>query len=83
MQIAYKPHLEILKWDPDYAHLRSTCPSCGEHRDLEPVDFNSLHDWVTGGRLIQVAFPELDASTREALMTGICDACWDEMGGDE
>lgn len=83
MQIAYKPHLEILEWDPDYAILRSTCPSCGHHRDLEPVDFSSLHDWVMGGRLIQSAFPELDASTREALMTGICDTCWQEMGGDE
>lgn len=83
MYVAYKPHLEILQWDMDWAHLRSTCPSCGDKRNLEPVDFNSLHDWVTGGRLIQAAFPELDASTREALLTGICDTCWDKMGDDE
>lgn len=80
MQITTRPHLTILEFDPDVAILRSTCPMCGHDRVLEPVDFNSLHNWAIGGTLIQRAFPDLNASDREALMTGICDTCWQEMG---
>ncbi len=79
MQIATKPHLSIAEFDPDTAELDVTCPFCDSKRQLT-VDFNSLHDWVTGGRLIQVAFPELSPSDREALVSGVCDTCWDKMG---
>ena len=81
MQITTRPHLEILEYDPDTAILKSTCPMCGHDRVLDPVDFNALYNFVMGGQLIQRAFPKLNASDREALMTGICDTCWQDMGG--
>jgi hypothetical protein len=31
------------------------------------------------GELAQRAFPELTAGQREAIMTGTCDPCWDQM----
>lgn len=82
MQITSRPHLTILEFNPDTCTLVSTCPLCSEKRTLNDVDFNALHNWVTGGNLIQVAFPNMSASEREALQTGICDSCWDIMGGD-
>lgn len=82
MQIASRPHLHILEFDPDTAKVQAECPLCGDKRTLEAIDFNALHNWVTGGSLIQRAFPNLSASDREALQTGICDDCWDTMGGD-
>ena len=81
MQITERPHLTILEFDPDTCILKSTCPLCGHDRVLEPLDFNKLHAWVTGTTLVQRAFPDLNESDREALVTGICDTCWQEDEG--
>ena len=35
------------------------------------------------GAMAQDAFPELSASQREALITGICDECWNKMAQEE
>lgn len=82
MQIRQRPHLTVLEYTNDTINVSAECPLCGDERTIEAIDFNALHNWVTGGSLIQVAFPDLDASTREALMTGTCDECWDILGGD-
>lgn len=39
--------------------------------------FNGLK-WTVPGKAIQEAFPNLSASEREFLMTGITDSEWDE-----
>lgn len=82
MQIATKLHLDIVEFDPDVAKLRVTCPSCNSKRTMD-VDLSSLHSWVTGDKLVQVAFPDLDPSDREALITGICDTCWTSSFGED
>ena len=38
-------------------------------------------DWQAG-ELIQNAMPNLDADSREQLISGTCPKCWDEMFGD-
>lgn len=54
------------------------CPFCGIPGQV--VTIQSMDDynrWV-GGTVIQTAMPYLNSSEREALMTGICDTCWEE-----
>lgn len=54
------------------------CPFCHTARSLT-VTVRQLEAWQKDTK-IQDAFPELTASEREFLMTGICDPCWDSMG---
>jgi len=54
---------------------------CGQTTILE-VDEEAFNKWQ-GGMLIQKAFPDLSATTRELLMTGTHDHCWDEMTKEE
>jgi len=53
------------------------CPMCGKTALLE-VDADGLRMWQAGAH-IQRAFPQLEASQRELLMTGTHPACWDRM----
>jgi len=48
-------------------------------RFLPGVDEHQLSNWLVKGHLIQNAFPLLNATDREFLMTGISDDDWDEM----
>lgn len=82
MVITQRPHLCVLEYTNDTINVSAECPLCGDTRELETLDFSALHSWLTGGTLIQVAFPNLNASTREALMTGMCDDCWETLGDD-
>ena len=63
------------------ARVTTTCPLCQNSRTIE-VPEAGLQAWEQGA-LIQDAMPELSPSDREALMTGICDTCWDAQWGDE
>lgn len=57
--------------------IRTMCPVC----DAESAVRVNTAEWQAwkDGALIQDAFPNLSANTREALMTGTCDKCWAEM----
>jgi hypothetical protein len=55
--------------------VNTECPFCLEHNEIE-VPEQGYKSWIEG-ELIQRALPELSASEREALMTGICDYCWE------
>lgn len=60
-----------------------TCPYCHTSRTI-PVNRLDWEEWKTGRKLIQAAFPDMSASDRELLLTGICDPCWDtHMAGEE
>ena len=57
-----------------------TCWRCSQVYEIViPID--GYDKWQTG-ELIQDALPELSAGERELLISGTCDACWDELFGD-
>ena len=55
--------------------IRTTCPLCGAESEVA-INADDYAAWQRG-QLIQNSFPYLTASQREALMTGICDPCWE------
>ena len=58
------------------------CPKCGLLSYIE-CDVVSYAKW-TRGELIQKCFPDMSASDREKLISGICPTCWDKLfGGDD
>ena len=58
--------------------ITTICPICGKEQLIE-VQFEDWMRYQEEDILVQEAFPYLDADEREALMTGICPVCWDEM----
>lgn len=54
-----------------------TCKGCG-HTENISVTAAQLAAWKSGC-LIQKAFPNLNASQREMIMTQTCSECWDSM----
>lgn len=59
----------------------TSCPFCRKPIHLE-IDEQAFRDYKNGMK-VQDAFPTLSASQREALITGICDECWDKMNEEE
>jgi Zn ribbon nucleic-acid-binding protein len=57
------------------------CPECKKEQSVE-VSAEGYDAWKKG-ELIQRAMPELNAATRERLITGLCPECWDAMFADE
>ena len=53
------------------------CPECKRHQIIE-VKEEDFNKWRSG-TIIQEAFPYLSASQREALITGLCQQCWDNI----
>lgn len=58
------------------------CIICLEDGVVRDLPIKQVVAWKKG-QLIQDAFPELDAGTREQLITGIHSDCFDEMTGGE
>lgn len=59
---------------PDTIVVHTKCPFCLLHSNIN-VPAEGYQDWLDGA-LIQNALPELSASARELLITGICDTCF-------
>lgn len=57
--------------------VETRCPFCGKTAIVE-VPTDGFIAWQ-GGATVQRAFPNLDADTRERLVSGICPTCWDKM----
>ena len=55
------------------------CPFCGYMNEIK-VNEADYYDWKDGV-LAQDAFPYLSDDEREALISGICVPCWNEMFG--
>lgn len=53
------------------------CPNCGRVLILE-VDQAGFESWKAG-TVIQQALPDLNKDEREALITGYCTPCWNEL----
>lgn len=52
--------------------------SCGKEFKL-PITIDRYFEWKRSGEFVQNAFPELTASQRELLISGICEKCWREL----
>lgn len=53
------------------------CVLCGKSSTLT-VDADAHRRW-RGGTLIQKAFPDLDADSRELLISGTHPSCWGDL----
>lgn len=63
--------------DSENAVISSKCPMCSNIQKIE-VKTRDVVEW-NRGKHIQYAFPYLDASQREALISGYCEPCWDDL----
>ena len=54
--------------------IETMCPFCGK-KQIVIVKSEDYDKWENG-ELVQIAFPYLTPSEREALITGICDDCF-------
>lgn len=58
------------------------CCFCS-NRTVVTVDRRDYERYMKGGVCVQDAFPYLDASVREVLITGMCRKCQDDVFGGE
>lgn len=61
--------------------IYNTCPWCGKNYLFE-VPYEGLEKW-RGGEMIQNAFPEVNATIREHLLTGYCEDCQEKLFGED
>ena len=57
--------------------ITNPCIVCGARSEMV-VPLDNYIEW-TKGTLIQDAFPDMDADSRELLKTGTHPECWDEL----
>lgn len=50
------------------------CPFCGAYSEVE-VDFDAFTAWKCEDKNIQDVMPDMPASKREMLISGICEDC--------
>ena len=62
--------------------LNPKCPVCGKPHSVT-VEVQDLKDFREGRKHPQEAFSYLNDGQRELLITGICDACWEELFAEE
>lgn len=64
--------------EKDYEHyvVLRACPFCTKRAEVT-VPSQGLWDWEHG-TFVQTAFPDLNDSEREIVMTGTHQSCWDE-----
>lgn len=55
------------------------CVMCGKDHSVA-VDFEDFQDWENG-KLVQDAFPYLDPTEREQLISRLCPSCQKEIFG--
>jgi len=67
----------IVTMDENQAIINVACKKCNTNHTIV-LDKERYIKWQTGTR-IQVVFPEVDADTREILISGICGSCFDKM----
>lgn len=61
--------------------VKTVCPFCGQVTYIQ-LPAEDYAKWQAGA-LVQDAFPYLSPETREQLISGICESCWDStFGGD-
>ena len=77
-KLSVSPHFT----DPIKYVVSAICPFCGKVTTFEvdkEVWNRGVKAYEDDGKLIQDAWPTLTPSQREAILTGICDDCWNIM----
>ena len=59
----------------------TVCPFCGRGNEVEVNEMDYL-DW-SDGMLAQEAFPYLNATERESLISGLCPTCQKSIFGSD
>ena len=62
---------------PNTYEINCTCPICGKI-NIIIVPWSDYLAWQSG-ECIQDAMPYLKENEREALLTGLCPSCWDNI----
>jgi hypothetical protein len=63
--------------DPAKIRIEVACPKCGTAHTI--IVFKEDVKKYQQGALIQDAFPYMDRSVREMLISGLCSECWDKL----
>lgn len=63
---------------PEHIDIIGPCRVCDELVTLDNVPLLQYEAWRSGTN-IQIAMPQLDADSREFLISGTCGSCWDAM----
>lgn len=64
------------------AIVACVCPICGKEQDIR-VNEEDYLNFKNHVLLAYEAFPYLSADEREAVISGVCPTCWDEMWEDD
>lgn len=62
--------------------LNPICPECGQPHPVT-VEAKDFKDYRNGLKHAGDAFPYLSPGQRELLITGICEACWEHLFGEQ
>lgn len=73
--------LRVIEQCMDEVVIESICPRCGKAQNLS-VPLEGFKAWQNG-QLIQRALPTLSSDQREALISGFCQQCGDDMFAEE
>lgn len=60
-------------FNPETCIIRAVCPCCGDLLHIHAL-VSQFEAWQAGA-LIQDAFPDMDATDRETLISGLCPDC--------
>lgn len=74
-----RPHL--LGYDSEQKAAYVYCREC-QKTYVIPVEKEQIERWLAGG-FIQSVMPSLDAGTRELLVSGTCNDCFDKLFGED
>ena len=77
--------MHVIKTEDGMIKIGKQSPLSGDINyievDMSFLEFHSAHYEWQRGKLIQEAFPNLDADQREFLLTGYTQEEWDEIFG--
>jgi len=74
----YPLHIVSIEAYDGQTVITTQCPICGV-QDTFTIPNHQYQAWTQEGVPIQRAMPQLNAASREALMTGMCDKCFQEV----
>jgi len=76
LRVQGKPWLKVTVTDASQISVSGECIFCGGKHVISKINSKKFQDYLNGA-LIQRAFPQMPASDREFLISGICGPCFD------